>query len=157
VLTLVRVVVVEEQPASFRLELVRRLGATPERVFEMLTEPEQVQKWWGPHGFTMPEVRIDLRVGGGYHFTMQPPEGERFHLTGEFRAIEPPSRLVFTFRYDEPTPDDRETVVTLTLDPDGKRTRVSLDQDGFATEERVALHRGGWSDSFDRLGSALAQ
>lgn len=147
----------EEQPGSFRHEMAGRLGATPERVFEMLTQPGQVQQWWGPHGFTMPEARVDLRVGGSYRFTMQPPEGERFHLTGEFREVEPPSRLVFTFRYDEPTPDDRETVVTLTLDPDGKQTRVSLDQDGFATEGRVALHRDGWSDSFDRLGSALAQ
>jgi len=48
-------------------------------------------------------------------------------------------------------------VVTVTLDTDGGQTVVSLEQDGFATQERVALHRDGWTDSFDRLASALAQ
>jgi len=142
---------------SLRLTMARTFAAPRDRVFEMLTEPDEVAVWWGPVGFTMPEVRVDLRVGGTYRFTMQPPEGERFHLTGEFREIDPPARLVYTFRYEEPTRDDRETVVTVTVDADDGQTVVSLDQDGFATQERVALHRDGWTDSFDRLASALAQ
>lgn len=142
---------------SLRLTMARTFAAPRERVFGMLTEPAEVARWWGPVGFTMPEVRVDLRVGGGYRFTMQPPEGDRFHLTGEFREVDPPARLVYTFRYEEPTADDRETVVTVTLAADGGHTVVSLDQDGFATQERVALHRDGWTDSFDRLASALAQ
>lgn len=142
---------------SLRLTMARTFAAPRERVFGMLTEPAEVARWWGPVGFTMPEVRVDLRVGGGYRFTMQPPEGDRFHLTGEFREVDPPARLVYTFRYEEPTADDRETVVTVTLAADGGQTVVWLDQDGFATQERVALHRDGWTDSFDRLASALAQ
>jgi uncharacterized protein YndB with AHSA1/START domain len=81
----------------------------------MLTEPLELAKWWGPHGFTIPETQLDLRTGGGYRFTMKPPEGDPFHLAGEFLQIDQPSRLVYTFRWVEPTPDDRETVVTLSL------------------------------------------
>ena len=75
--------------------------------------------WWGPRGFTTPEALLDVRPGGGYRFSMQPPEGEVFHLSGEFLDVEPDQRLVFTFRWEEPVEDDRETVVTLSLRPLG--------------------------------------
>jgi uncharacterized protein YndB with AHSA1/START domain len=82
---------------------------------------------------------------------MQPPEGEVFHLSGEFLAVDPPSLLSYSFRWEEPTPDDRETVVTLALrDVDGS-TNVVLDHGVFATEERLALHTQGWTDGLVRL------
>jgi uncharacterized protein YndB with AHSA1/START domain len=140
---------------SFELRLRRVLPAPRPRVFSALTRPEDVATWWGPRLFTTPEIELDLRVGGRYRFTMQPPEGERFHVSGEFLQIDPPSALAFTFRWDEPTPDDRETVVTLTLEVAGEATELSLRQGDFATEERRALHRGGWSDSLDKLSALL--
>lgn len=84
----------------FVLEQARVFDAPAERVFRLLTEPTELAKWWGPHGFSTPEVQIDLRVGGSYRFTMQPPEGEAFHLSGEFLEIQSPSSLRFTFRWD---------------------------------------------------------
>ena len=139
----------------FELRLSRRLPAAPERVFRALTEPADIARWWGPQLFTTPEIELDLRVGGGYRFTMQPPEGDRFHLSGEFAEISPPSRLAYTFRWDEPTPDDRETVVTLTLDALGDATRLSLSQGEFATDARLALHRSGWTESLLKLRELL--
>lgn len=89
-------------------------------VFKACTEPEQLAKWWGPQGFTTPRIDIDLRVGGRYRFAMQPPNANLFHLTGEFREVEPPSRLAYTFVWEPPDPDDRETIVTLSFrDLDG--------------------------------------
>ena len=86
---------------------------------------------------------------------MQPPEGEAFHLSGEFLEIQLPSALSFTFRWDEPGPDDRETVVELSLDSLGRRTKVTMTQAEFATNERLELHRGGWADSFEKLDALL--
>lgn len=139
----------------FVLETTRILAAPRERVFHALTRPDELAAWWGPRGFTTPEIRLDLRVGGAYRFGMQPPDGDLFHLSGEFLEVEPPRRLAYTFRWDEPDPDDRETVVRLTLDDVDGGTRVSLAQGEFATEERLALHRGGWSDSLDKLSAHL--
>lgn len=144
-----------DRPSGLLLELRYVVEAPRERVFSMLTEPVEVAKWWGPRGFTTPEAELDLRVGGGYRFSMKPPDGDLFHLAGEFLQIDPPSRLVYTFRWEEPTPDDRETVVTLSLDPVGDATELSLSQGLFATEERLALHRGGWTDSFDKLREVI--
>jgi uncharacterized protein YndB with AHSA1/START domain len=133
------------------LELKRVLEAPRERVFSMLTEPTELAKWWGPQGFTTPEIELDLSVGGGYRVAMQPPDGDVFHLSGEFLEIDLPHRLVYTFRWDEPLPDDRETVVMLSLNALGDATEVSLSQGEFATEERLTLHRRGWTDSFEKL------
>ena len=98
-----------------------------------------------------PEIELELTVGGGYRFGMQPPGGELFHLAGEFLEIDPPRRLAYTFRWEEPDPDDQETVVTLTLDSLGDATRVSLSQGEFASAARLALHKSGWADSLVKL------
>ena len=137
------------------LELTWTLDGSPERIFEAFIDPAQLVKWWGPSGFTTPEIEIDPKIGGSYRFGMQPPGGELFHLTGEFLEIDPPTRLAYSFRWEEPDPDDRETVVRLSLDTVVDRTRLSLWQGVFATEARLALHRDGWTESLQRLSDYL--
>ena len=86
---------------------------------------------------------------------MRPPSGEPFHVTGQFVEVDPPRRLSYTFRYEEPLEDDRETVVVLSLAPEDDGTRLSLWQSPFVTEERRQLHRTGWTESLQRLRSVL--
>ena len=136
-----------------RLSMTRTLDAPPPAVWTALTDPDQLASWWGPVGFTVPRIWLDLRVGGSYRIEMKPPEGGAFFLQGEFRDISPPFGLAFTFRWEDPDPDDRETVVTLSLTEVGERTALVLDQGPFLTEARLALHRSGWSDSFDKLAA----
>ena len=138
------------------LELSHTFLATREGIFAALTEPPELVEWWGPFGFTTPEIELDLRVGGRFRLGMQPPEGELFHLSGEFLEIEPPSRLAYTFRWEEPDPDDRETVVTLSFHASGEGTEVQLRQGEFATQERLDLHKNGWRESFEKLDALLA-
>ncbi|MFZ2013930.1 MAG: SRPBCC domain-containing protein [Nocardioides sp.] len=145
------------QTARYTLEHEREFEAVPEKIFGLLTEPARLAKWWGPHGFTTPQIRLELRVGGSYRFTMQTPDGEVFHLSGDFLEVRAPDRLSYTFRWDEPTPDDRETVVLVVLSALHGATRMSLSQGEFATEERLELHRQGWAESFDKLESALRE
>ena len=87
---------------------------------------------------------------------MQPPEGELFYLSGEFREVEPPARLAYTFRWEDPDPEDRETVVTISLGDRGESTEFALVQEEFAAERRRALHDEGWTDSLDRLERLLS-
>ena len=139
------------------LEMRRVLPAPRARVFQALTEPRDLAEWWGPRGFTTPSAQIDLRVGGRYRFTMQPPDGESFHLSGEFTEVDPPARLAYTFRWEEPDPDDQETVVTLSLGDLGDSTELIFTQGTFATEARRALHDQGWTDGFERLQELLSR
>jgi uncharacterized protein YndB with AHSA1/START domain len=147
---------VSGQPGGWRLELAWVLDAPPEPIFRALTDPVALARWWGPSGFTTPEIHLDLRVGGGYRFSMQPPSGDVFHLAGEFLEIDPPSRLAYTFRWEEPDPDDRQTVVTLSLESVGDATRVTLCQGEFSNSARLELHKSGWTDSLGKLRRLIA-
>ena len=139
------------------LHLRRTVRAPCASVWQALTDPDRLVHWWGPHGFTAPTVDFEPRVGGGYRIEMQPPEGEAFFLTGEFREVDPPSRLSFTFIWDPPDPDDQETLATLVLKDRGDETEIEFTQGPFTTEARRALHEGGWGDGFERLERFLAR
>ena len=142
--------------APLVLELRWTFAAPRKRMFTALTDPADLVKWWGPAGFTTPEIELDLSVGGGYRFGMQPPDGELFHLVGEFLEIDPPRRLAYTFCWEEPDPDDRETVVRVSLlDVAAEVTGLSLSQGTFATQARWALHQSGWKDSLERLSQLV--
>jgi uncharacterized protein YndB with AHSA1/START domain len=141
-----------ESDLSIHLEKV--LPAPPVRVFAACVEPEKLAEWWGPAGFTTPSLELDVRSGGRYRITMQPPHGDAFHLRGEFREVDPPRRLVYTFVWEEPDPDDQETVVTLSF-LGGEATKLVVDQGPFATEARRALHEAGWTESLERLEESV--
>lgn len=138
------------------LHLERRLTPPREVVYRMLTDPDELPRWWGPKGFTVPAIEFDPAVGRGYRIAMQPPEGELFHLTGAFLEVEPPTTLAFTFRW-EPHEDDRETVVSLTLEHLAGTTLLRLTHGEFATAERHDLHEAGWTESLERLEQLLAR
>lgn len=139
------------------LRLKRVLPSPRAVVYGALTDQAQLATWWGPRGFTAPSVEFDPRVGGSYRIAMQPRDGDLFHLSGEFREVDPPARLVYTFRWDPPDLDDRETVVTLSLRERGEGTELLLTQGEFATGERLALHEAGWIESLGRLEQVLVE
>jgi uncharacterized protein YndB with AHSA1/START domain len=136
--------------------MTRALPAAPARVYELFTDPDELARWWGPQGFSVPSLDFAPRVGDGYRIEMQPPEGDPFYLAGEFRAVDPPTRLAYTFRWEDPDPDDVETAVDLTFQHLGESTQVAFRQGPFKTEARRALHRDGWTDSLDKLEALLS-
>jgi uncharacterized protein YndB with AHSA1/START domain len=146
---------VTEGSGGLTLHLEKDLPAPAERVFAACVDPEALAEWWGPAGFTSPRVDLDAREGGRYRIRMQPPEGEAFHLRGEFVEVDPPRRLAYTFDWEEPDPDDRRTVVTLSFLDHREGTRLVLDQGPFATEARRALHETGWTETLQRLEQFL--
>lgn len=139
------------------LEMERVLPADRPAVFAAFTDPDRLSQWWGPKGFTVPALEFDPRVGARYRIEMQPPDGERFYITGEVREVDPPVRLAFTFVYEDPDPDDVETLAELSFRDLGAATRVVHTQGPFKTEARVALHRDGWRDSFERLEQLISK
>jgi uncharacterized protein YndB with AHSA1/START domain len=138
------------------LTMSRTLPVPRPPVWLAMTDPGQLARWWGPKGFMVPEVDFDPQTGQSYRIAMQPPEGDRFHLTGEFQDVEPPSRLTYTFVWDPPDVDDRETLVVLSLEDRGERTEINFSQGEFATQARLELHKDGWADSFEKLEELLS-
>src|SRR5947208_14779951 len=79
------------------LTLTRVLDAPRELVFRMWTDPQHVAKWWGPMGFTNPVCEMDVRAGGALRIVMRAPDGTEHAMTGTYREVVAPVRLVFTF------------------------------------------------------------
>lgn len=127
----------------------------PEAVFAAFSEADELAQWWGPRGFTIPSVNFRPRVGATYRIEMRPPEGEPFRLVGEFRAVDPPTRLAYTFLWEPPDPDDTETLVDLSFRGVDGATELAFTQGEFKTEERRALHRDGWTETLDKLEEHL--
>jgi uncharacterized protein YndB with AHSA1/START domain len=144
-------------PTELTLDISRVVSAPLSAVFGAFTAADELAEWWGPKGFRTLSLRFDPRVGESYRIEMQPPEGEAFYLTGEFREVDPPARLAFTFMYEDPDPDDVENLVELSFRDLGDSTEVVLRQGPFKTEARRELHRNGWTDSFDRLEQSVSQ
>jgi uncharacterized protein YndB with AHSA1/START domain len=147
----------EARSPELRLEIKRVLAAPPPIVFAAFTGSIELAKWWGPEGFKVLSIDFEARVGEPYRIEMQPPEGDPFFLTGEFREVEPPRRLAYTFAWEDPDPDDVETLVGISLRDLGETTEVALQQRAFKTEARMALHRDGWTDSFDKLERIISE
>jgi uncharacterized protein YndB with AHSA1/START domain len=141
---------------GFWLRMARVVPAPRPAVWQAMTDADELAKWWGPKGFTAPSVDFQPRVGNSFRIAMQPPSGELFHLLGELREVNPLSQLSYTFIWDPPDPDDRETVVTLSLQGKGEQTQVELMQGEFTTQERLDLHENGWRESFEKLEALLA-
>ncbi|MEV6314020.1 SRPBCC domain-containing protein [Streptomyces sp. NPDC051776] len=142
---------------GLRLHLQHVFRAPRSVVFRTFTEPREVAKWWGPDGFAIPSVESDLRPGGAYRIAMQPPDGDVFCLVGEFLEVDPPERLSYTFRWEDPDPEDRETVVTLSFHELGNSSaKLVFNQGDFATERRRTLHEEGWAQSLNKLDELLA-
>jgi uncharacterized protein YndB with AHSA1/START domain len=138
------------------LAMRREFPAVRTVVFASFVDPDRFGKWFGPRGFAVSSVEFEPRVGARYRIELQPPDGATFGVTGEVTEVDPPSRLAFTFVYEEPNPDDVETTVSVCFLDRGESTAVDLTQGPFRTEQRRALHAGGWSDSLDKLERLIA-
>ena len=139
------------------LRLSRSFAAPRERVFRAFTAPSQMVKWWGPKDWTVPACTMDARAGGAWHTVMRSPEGKDHIVSGVYREVLPPERLIFTWAWEEDGARGHETVVTIELLETPGGTRLELTQELFESERARDLHGEGWSSSLDCLEEALAE
>jgi uncharacterized protein YndB with AHSA1/START domain len=80
--------------------LTRDFDASRGLVFDALTRPELLRRWYGARGWTLTECDVDLREGGAWRFVSQGPGGEEMGQSGVYREIDPPARLAYTEVFD---------------------------------------------------------
>ena len=148
---------VSEQEQDRVLVIERVFKASPERVFDAWTDPMILAQWWGPEGMHIPECEMDVRPGGAWSTTMANEEGMRMTVSGVYREVAPPSRLVMTWAWlqeDGTRGHETEIVVTLESAPEG--TRLKLVQSVFQDAEQTHAHNMGWQSTFNDLDKLLA-
>jgi uncharacterized protein YndB with AHSA1/START domain len=136
------------------LRIERRFQAPIERVFDAWTSEEVLGRWLhcGPDWQT-PVAEVDLRVGGRIRIVMHDPDGDEHGATGEYRTIERPNRLVFTWTFDA-HPDNHQLIELEFSERDGVTTVVMINS-GIATESLEDSQRTGWHLCYDELSDAL--
>lgn len=149
-----------------RLVVERTLKASPERVFDAFTDPEQLKKWWWPNRFTCPAAEVDLRVGGRYRLAMEwpgliPAEAQFSHsMDGEYHEIDRPHRLVMSGRaVNDEQGELFATLIEVTFEASEGGTALTVRQSYFEPmppAEAMAGAEQGWSEQLDKLERLLA-
>ena len=141
-------------PSDREIRLSRLFDAPRHLVFEALTRPEHIKRWWGclGDGYSVPVCEVDLRPGGKWRFVNRHPHGEA-EFYGEYREITPPDRLVYTEFY-APFPDSGSLVTTVLTEEHGKtRMTVTAEYPSLDVRDTVlktGMERGA-AISYDRL------
>ena len=147
-------------PSDQEIRLTRLFDAPRQLVFEAMSKPEHVKRWWGclGEGYSVPVCEIDFRPGGKWRFVNRHPEGEAAFY-GEYLDIAPPDRMVFTEIF-EPYPD-AVSVVTAILTEEGDRTRLTATVRYPSKEVRDMVMGTGMARgagiSYDRLEDLVAE
>jgi uncharacterized protein YndB with AHSA1/START domain len=137
------------------LTVKRRLNAPPEKVYAAWTDPEKIAHWFAPARARAGTGRasIDARIGGRYRVSFTMEDGEHFEVGGVYREMVPNRRLVFSWAWHS-TPE-RESLVTVSLQPDGEGTLLTLHHEQFFDEAARDGHERGWNSCLDNLEKSL--
>ncbi len=145
-------------------------------LWKCFTEPERMKQWWGPKGFKVLSVKMDLRPGGSYHYGMQSPDGHAMWGKFVFREVVPQERLVFINSFsdekggitrhpgNENWPLELLSSFTFEDMPDGKtKFTVRWAPHNANEEERKSFDtnrdsmRQGWGGTMDKLEAYLTR
>jgi uncharacterized protein YndB with AHSA1/START domain len=164
---------VAARPEEMDITLVRRFEAPRTKVWKAWTEPSHLSRWWGP--MENPVCQVDLRPGGAYRFVMRSPDGVEYPLTGIFKEVVEPARLVMTMDTSEHPLEwqhllntyrgvrkDAPAVPLLTTvlfdEKDGGTQLTVLARFASVADRDAHMTMGttkGWGTSFDRLQALL--
>ena len=118
------------------------INAPAQRVFDALTDPKKRVQWWGSEGkFQATQMESDLRPGGQWSMRGTAMGNRPFVVRGEYRAVEPPRLLEFTWIADWHE-NEPGTIVRFELEEKSGVTRVRLIHWGFASEKERETYQG---------------
>jgi len=147
-------------PSDRVITLTRLFDAPRDLVFEAMTRPEHIKRWWGilGEGYSVPVCEVDLRPGGAWKYTSAFAKGQ-CTFYGTYKEVNPPDRVVFTEIF-EPFPDSG-SLVTATFTEEQGKTRLTVVAEYPSKEVRDTVIATGMEKgaaiSYDRLEEVAAE
>ena len=135
------------------LVISRTYPASVDRVFKAWTDANQLGQWFAPNDDCTTKANVDLRVGHEYRIAITHKGGNVHTILGTYRVIDPPRKLVYTWRWEGSPAAD--TLVTVDFKPEGDATKVTITHEQFATTEDRDRHAEGWNAGLSRLERKL--
>ena len=137
------------------LTIERTFPAPAQRVFDAFTSEEVMRRWWHAGAdWVTSTASVDLRIGGEVRVVMG-ERGTEHGGGGVYTQIEPPSRLAFTWTWDD-DPDHVEQLIVIEFEESDASTRVRFSHQNLWNAEAVRSHIGGWNAALDNLERELA-
>jgi uncharacterized protein YndB with AHSA1/START domain len=146
-------------PSDKEILITREFDAPRDLVFNAMTDPNLIPRWWGPRNQTTTVDRMDVRPGGKWRFVMGAPDGTKSGFRGEYREVVAPERIVQTFEWEPMAGHISVETATLTDLPDGRTLLTNrsvfsskADRDGMVESGM----EGGLRETYDRFDEVLA-
>ncbi len=157
------------------LVITRTFDAPRDLVFKAFTEAKHLQHWWGPKGWSLDVLTLDLRAGGVFHYSQESADGHKMWGKFVYREVAKPERLVFVNSFSDEEGNTvrapfsetwpMEILNTLTFtEHEGKTTLTMRGGPLSATEEEnntfAAMRQSvqqGFAGTFDQLADYLAK
>lgn len=140
-------------PGLPAMTIVRRLKASPAKVYEAITRPDQILQWWSPDGGPAVRAETDLRPGGRFSIVFRLKDGSEHNPSGVYREVVTNEKLVFTWVW--PERPEWESLVTILLKPIDSGTELVLKHEKLPTRAAIDGHRIGWTGWADELQSFM--
>jgi uncharacterized protein YndB with AHSA1/START domain len=138
--------------------MTRIFDAPRDLVFKALTTPALLKRWFGPHGWTLTECEVDLRVGGAWRFLSKGPDGRTMGMRGVYREIVPPERIQYTESFDEWAAQGSALITTTLEERDGQTTLTCISLAPSREVRDAVIATGmehGAAETYDRLADML--
>lgn len=141
--------------ARLSLDVDQLIAARPTTVWSVLTDADLYPRWFGPEAADVIVDELTLALGGRLALRIEFPGTDvSVGIEGFYELIEPPTRLVHTWRVDD---EELVTTVEFELEPQGDRTRLRVQHRGFVDPVDLEQNRGGWLDHLVVLGAVAGE
>ena len=144
-------------PTDREIVMTRVFDAPCHLVFDALTKPELLKRWFGPRGWSLVVCEADLKVGGAWRWVLRGPDGRDMGMRGVYQEITPPERLVSTESFDD---YPGESLNTLILSEEDGKTTFTITVRYASQEIRDAVIKSGMehgaAECYDKLAEMLA-
>jgi uncharacterized protein YndB with AHSA1/START domain len=138
------------------LRLEREFSVTPDRLFQWVSTPDKLLKWWGPEGMDVPEHNLDLSRTGPWFSIMRNDEGQQFKVSGHVTHVDAPKSVGFTWGWhDEDDQRGTESHVTFTVVASTSGARLLVDHRELDDSEQSTRHEAGWTSSLRKLAANI--
>jgi len=145
-------------PSDREVVLTRVFDAPRAMVYDALTKPELLKRWFGPRGWSLVVCEVDLRVGGKWRFVLKGPNGTQMGMFGVYRELQRPERTVHTESFDD-YPQSESIVTGLLVEHDGKTTLTATVLYPSKEVRDAVIKSGmehGAAETYDKLAEMLA-
>lgn len=131
-----------------------------QELYDAWINGDKLKQWWHPANNKLVHVENEVKEGGTIKYEFETKEGNKsFVITGEYKEVQPASRLVYTWDWEIQGKDKSKAnhiELTVEFSGDDNSSKVQITQKDLDANEAVHPHQKGWDEELDSLNNFLS-